>query len=39
MLILPGMGYETLMDMTGPRFWEWHEIALQKYGEIRGVNG
>ena len=38
-MLLPGMGYQDLLSMTGPIFWQWHEITLEKYREIKGATG
>jgi hypothetical protein len=35
--MLPGMGYETLMNMYGEELIFWHEKAVDVYKTVHGV--
>jgi hypothetical protein len=37
LVLLPGMGYETLMNMYGEELMFWHEKAVDVYKRVHGV--
>ena len=36
--ILPGMGYQDLLDCTGREFRDWHERAVKTWAAVKGLD-
>jgi hypothetical protein len=37
MMLMPGMGFETVMNFNWPELKSWHEVAVQTYKAMKGI--
>jgi hypothetical protein len=37
MILMPALGYETVMNFHWPELKSWHEVAMQTYKSMRGI--
>jgi hypothetical protein len=38
MMLMPAMGYDTVMNFNWPELRGWHEVALKTFKSIRGID-